>query len=330
MGIYKRGEVWWIRFTAPDGERIQQSARTADKRAALELHDRLKSDAWRAKKLGQRPEYSWEDAVVQWLKEKGHKASLQKDKEIFVWVDRFLRGKRLSAIDRPLLFRILETKAQQSGRSTANRYMALVRSVLRRACEVWEWTERTPKVPMYSVDAKRTRWITAEEVQALLAQLPEHQADMMRFALATGLRQRNVCRLEWSAVDRERRCAWVHADQSKTRKAIAVPLNADAMAVLERWQGRHATYVFSYKDRPVWQVNTKAWRKAVERAGLRDFRWHDLRHTWASQHAQAGTPLNVLQELGGWRSHEMVLRYSHLSAGHLLSHAERISRHASA
>jgi integrase len=130
----------------------------------------------------------------------------------------------------------------------------------------------------------------------LLGQLPEHTAEMMRFALATGLRQRNACRLEWSAVDLERRCAWVHADQTKTRKAIAVSLNVDAMAVLSRRQGIHATWVFTFKGQPVWQVNTKAWRKAVQRAGLEDFRWHDLRHTWASRHAQAGTPLNVLQE----------------------------------
>lgn len=325
MGLYKRGDVWWVRFTTADGELIRQSAGTSDKRAALELHDRLKSEAWRTTRLGQKPDYQWEEAVVQWLREKGHKASISKDKEIFVWVDRFLRGKRLSSIDRPLLFRILEAKAAQSGKATANRYMALVRAVLRRACDVWEWTERAPKVPMYTVDSKRTRWITPEEVQAVLAQLPAHQADMMRFALATGLRQRNVCRLEWTAVDRGRRCAWVHADQSKTRKAIAVPLNADAMAVLERWQGRHAQFVFTFKDRPVWQVNTKSWRSALKRAGVADFRWHDLRHTWASYHAQSGTPLNVLQEMGGWRSHEMVLRYSHLSASHLLAHAERIS-----
>jgi integrase len=159
----------------------------------------------------------------------------------------------------------------------------------------------------------------------LLGQLPAHQADMMRFTLATGLRQRNVCRLEWSAVDVDRRCAWVHADQTKTRKAIAVPLNADAMEVLARWRGVHGTYVFTWQGQPVWQVNTKSWRKAVGRAGLEDFRWHDLRHTWASRHAQAGTPLNVLQELGGWRSHEMVLRYAHLSSAHLLTHAERIA-----
>ncbi len=325
MGVYKRGEVWWVRFTAQDGELVRKSSGSTDKRAALEFHDRLKADLWRTTQLGYRPECTWEDAVVQWLKEKEHKASLQKDKEIFVWVDRFLRGKRLSAIDRTLLFRILEAKAKSSSKATANRYMALVRSVLRMACEVWEWIERVPKAPMYTVESRRTRWITLDEVRDVLAQLPAHQAEMMRFALATGLRQRNVCRLEWDAVDLERRCAWVHADQAKSRKAIAVPLNADALAVLERWKGRHAQYVFTYQGKPVWQVNTKAWRSALERAGVSDFRWHDLRHTWASYHAQSGTPLNVLQEMGGWNSHEMVLRYSHLSAGHLLAHAERIS-----
>jgi integrase len=54
-------------------------------------------------------------------------------------------------------------------------------------------------------------------------------------------------------------------------------------------------------------------------------RWHDLRHTWASWHVQAGTPLAVLKELGGWASLDMVLRYAHLAPGHLADHAERIS-----
>ena len=98
----------------------------------------------------------------------------------------------------------------------------------------------------------------------------------------------------------------------------------EALAVLREQNGRHAEYVFAFEGEPVWQVNTKSWRKAVKAAGLRDFRWHDLRHTWASWHVQAGTPLNALQEMGGWASYEMVLRYGHLSAGHLLPHAERI------
>lgn len=68
----------------------------------------------------------------------------------------------------------------------------------------------------------------------------------------------------------------------------------------------------------------KAWQNALKRAGITDFRWHDLRHTWASGHVQSGTSLQELQEFGGWSSFEMVLRYAHLAADHLRSAACRI------
>lgn len=70
--------------------------------------------------------------------------------------------------------------------------------------------------------------------------------------------------------------------------------------------------------------STKTWYGALERAGIEDFRWHDLRHTWASWHVQNGTPLYVLQELGGWESPEMVRRYAHLAAEHLAPFADRL------
>lgn len=63
----------------------------------------------------------------------------------------------------------------------------------------------------------------------------------------------------------------------------------------------------------------------MQRAGLEGFRWHDLRHTWASWHVQAGTPLAVLKELGGWSTLDMVMRYAHLAPEHLAEHAERIA-----
>ena len=73
------------------------------------------------------------------------------------------------------------------------------------------------------------------------------------------------------------------------------------------------------------QPNNAAWNKALKRAGIEDFKWHDLRHTWASWHVQAGTPLHVLQELGGWESAEMVRRYAHLSSEHLAEYVDRLS-----
>jgi integrase len=125
-------------------------------------------------------------------------------------------------------------------------------------------------------------------------------------------------------VDLVQRRAWIHPDQAKARRAIPVPLNAEAVLLIRRQIGKHVTHVFSYRGRPVVQVNTKAWYRALERAGISDFRWHDLRHTWASWHVQNGTPLFALQEMGGWESPEMVRRYAHLSADHLTPYAERL------
>jgi integrase len=139
------------------------------------------------------------------------------------------------------------------------------------------------------------------------------------------LRAANVTGLEWSQIDEERKLAWVHPDQAKARKAIAVPLNAEALSLVLKQKGTHATHVFSYRGRPLTQVSTKAWYGALKRAGIEQFRWHDLRHTWASWHVQGGTPLFALQELGGWESAEMVRRYAHLAADHLAPYADRLS-----
>jgi integrase len=148
---------------------------------------------------------------------------------------------------------------------------------------------------------------------------------MARFSLETGLRRSNVTGLLWSQADLTRRTAWVHADQAKARKAIAVPLSAAAVIVIREQIGKHSTHVFSFRGKPVRQVNTKAWRSALKRVGIDDFRWHDLRHTWASWHVQAGTPLYVLQELGSWECVEMVRKYAHLASDHLAQYVDRMS-----
>jgi integrase len=93
------------------------------------------------------------------------------------------------------------------------------------------------------------------------------------------------------------------------------------MDVVRAQRGKHRTHVFTYEGQPIKQVSTQAWYLALKRAGIEDFRWHDLRHTWASWHVQSGTPLFALQELGGWETEKMVRRYAHLAADHLAAHA---------
>lgn len=326
MSLYKRGEVWWIRFTAPNGQRICESAQTKNRKEAEEYHDKLKSEYWRRYKLKEKPRRLWQEAVVQWLRESTHKRTHDRDISKLQWLDQFLRDKYLDEIDRALIESIAEVK-EEEGRSpaTVNRYLALIRSILRAAWLEWDWIDKAPKIRMRQEPKKRVRFLTRREAERLLMELPKHLSAMARFALCTGLRMNNIVQLKWSQVDLEQCTAWIHPDESKSGNAIGVPLNTEAIDVLRQQFGKHHKRVFTYEGRPVKRASTHAWYKACKRADIKNFRFHDLRHTWASWHAQEGTPLNILQEMGGWSTSEMVKRYAHLTAGHLVEYAEKIS-----
>jgi integrase len=324
MALYKRGNTWWIDFTTPRGERIGTSAQTGDRAQAQELHDTLKAEAWRVDKLGQRPSRTWDEAALKWLEETSHKATHSGDRAKLRWLQPMLTTKRLDAITRELIEAIARKKAAETSKATANRHPALIRAILRRAWQQWEWIERVPKITLYPESKRRIRWITPSEAIRLLNELPDHQRDAALFALNTGLRHANVQRLQWSQIDLERACAWIHADEAKGRRPIAVPLNGEALEALNRRRGKHASSVFTFRGEPIKQINTKAWKEALKRAGITDFRWHDLRHTWASWHVQNGTPLYTLQEMGAWQTQAMVHRYAHLSSAHLAHYAANL------
>ena len=325
MPLYKRGSTWWIDVIAPNGERVRESTGTSNKALALEFHDKLKVELWRVSKLGERPRHGWNDAVVRWLKEQSHKATIESDKMHLRWLDKYLGGRALDAISRSAVDSITESRrAEGVSNATVNRTLEVLRAILRKCVNEWEWLDRAPQVRMLKEPTRRIRFLMREEAQRLLAELPPHLADMAAFSLATGLRRANVTGLQWTQVDLVRRLAWIHPDQAKARKAIAVPLNAEAVLLIRKNLGRHSTHVFSFRGKTITQVSTKAWYQALERAGIEDFRWHDLRHTWASWHVQNGTPLHALQELGGWETADMVRRYAHLSAEHLAPYAERL------
>jgi len=280
---------------------------------------------WRIGHLGDKPQHTWNEAVVRWLKEQSHKATASEDVTKLRWLDQFLGGKELRVIGRPLIDKITDAKiAQGHSNATVNRTLEVLRAILRKCVNEWEWLDRAPRVRMLKEPTRRIRFLTRDEAQHLLAELPEHLADMAAFSLATGLRASNVTGLQWTEVDLARRLAWVHPDQAKARKAIPVPLNAEAVSLVRKQLGKHLTHVFSFRGKPITQVSTKAWYGALERAGVSNFRWHDLRHTCAIWHVQSGTPLFALQELGGWESAEMVRRYAHLAADHLAPFAERL------
>ncbi len=326
MSLYKRGNYWWLNITKPNGERVRYPAKTTDRKASLELHDRLKAEYWRTKQLGEKPRYTWQEAVNRWLNENEHKASLKDDVFHLRWLHNHLFDKCLDEILRDDIDRIRHARLSDGvSNATVNRLLEVLRALLNRAYKEWEWIDSVPYVRLLPEPKRRIRWLTEDEAARLIKALPEHIASMVRFSLATGLRESNVTQIEWSQVDLNRKCAWIHADQAKAKKAIPVPLNARAMDVLKSQLGKDAQYVFTYKNKPVAKANNHAWRKALKRVGIEDFRWHDLRHTWATWHVQKGTPLNVLQELGGWSDIRMVQRYAHLSSDRFAHFAEMIA-----
>ena len=325
MSLYKRTDSprWWVKISH-GGRTIQRSTGTEDKTQAQEYHDKLKVSLWEQQRLGVKPRRAWKEAVVRWLAETSDKATHDGDIKKLRWLDAFLGKLMLDEITLDVIDRVKSERLKTVSKSTVNRYLAVVRSILLRARDEWEWIDKAPKVKLFREPPGRERSITVEQAEALLRELPAHQRDVVLFTLATGLRQSNVLRLEWSHVNLESGHAWVDADQSKNRRPIAVPLNSKAVEVLRRQVGKHAVRVFTYAGRPLDRANTHAWQRALKRAGIENFRWHDLRHTWATWHRQSGTPTHELQRLGGWRTSVMVERYAHLAPDHLATAANRL------
>jgi len=330
MSLYKRKDssFWWIKLPAIKGELkpLVRSTGTANKRQAQQLHQKLVHERWEQDQLGAKPRKTWDEAAERFLAETTHKRTRAWDVSMLRWFHPHLGGKALADVSRALLDEVRAKRARGVTAGTVNRYMALVRAILRRACYEWEWLDRVPKVGMMRDQGGRIRALTRDEFARLVAELPEHLRDMAVFSVATGLRQGNVTKLQWKQVSLERRHLWISADQHKNGQAHGVPLNDMALEVLTRRAGDHPTYVFSYEGRPITQVNTKAWRNALKRAGIEDFRWHDLRHTFATWHREAGTPTHELQRLGGWKTQSMVERYAHVAPEGLHLAASRLDR----
>lgn len=303
MSIFRRGDTWWL-YIVHAGRRIRRSCDTDNRAVAKRVHDELRAELHRHRPSGR----TFYGALETW-----RKAGKRDSADEY----RLTKFKKLYP-DRPLhsvTADTLRAAIPNTSSGTFNRYANLITAALNLAK-----LELDPPLERQETPEGRVRWLTREEWGELRKHLPDHQLVMATFALSTGLRQSNVFNLEWSQVDMTRRVAWIHADQAKARKAIAVPLSGDALSVLRAQEGQHARWVFPLNGRPITEIKT-GWKVACRRAGVRDFTWHGLRHTWATWHIMGGTPLEVLQKLGGWADVRMVLKYTHFAPGYLAQYA---------
>lgn len=326
MPIYLRGETWWY-VIHHEGQRIRGSTGTTDKKTAQRIHDEERAKLWSSPRRGSQA--TWLDACTAWLTAGERSAS-----------DRYsLRKLNANFPDRALpdcTAEAFTAALADLSPSTFNRYRALIVAILNHA-------GHTIKFQTRKVKKGRLRFLTHDEWERLHAALPAYLKPIAAFALATGLRQKNVTHLRWNEIDLARAVLWVHPDEAKAGKPIGIPLSTDALTILRAQEGKHAEWVFPYKGRgrkeggPVVKIKT-AWQNAMEKAGLGrferweedgkkhkkwvgDFTFHGLRHTWASWHVMSGTPLEVLQKLGAWEDPRMVSQYAHLAPEYLAGFA---------
>lgn len=326
FGTYRRPDsrYWWIAATLPNGGRLRQSSGTENREEAEALLAKIKLDAYRETHFGVKPHRSWQEAVVRYLEVKTSLRSIRDVKRICRQLHPYLGNLTLNQINGDIIWRVVQGELKRGNTpATINRYLATIRCLLRMARDEWQWLDSVPKVRLLPGEVARDRWLTRTEADRLISACLPHMALIVRFALATGCRAREILDLEWNRVDLQRQTAWLN--QTKNGTPRGVPLNRDAVAVLREQIGQHPQFCFTYRGKPIKaNVSNKGWFAAVEKAGLEDFRFHDLRHTWASWHRQAGTSCDELKELGGWKTRSMVDRYAKFATEHLATAAKRI------
>ena len=197
--------------------------------------------------------------------------------------------------------------------STINNELSTLRAVLRKAKEWGLISRDLPKVKMFRISDERVRYLSPEELRRLLSACPSHFRPLVEFAVLTGLRASEILTLKWENVDIEGEYVEIAAKNTKTRETKRIPLHPKAVEIL---MGRpYSVEGQGYKD---------IFKRACRRAGIEDFRFHDLRHTFASYLVMAGVDFYTIQELMRHSSPRMTKRYAHLSPEHMKREIRKI------
>jgi integrase len=200
--------------------------------------------------------------------------------------------------------------------ATVNRALACLKSMFNRAID-WHMTEENPvrKVKLFKENNQRVRYLEKEELKRLLEHSSPRLAAIIKFAVNTGMRKGEIQNLKWHDINYER--GIITLTETKNGETRYVPMNEIVREVLlSTRKNPESPYIFHHfcgKDPYNFR---KAFETAMTKAEIKDFRFHDLRHTFASHLVMAGVDLNTVRELLGHKSLDMTLRYSHLSPDH--------------
>jgi len=218
--------------------------------------------------------------------------------------------------------------AQGRAPATVVRYLAALSHLFTIAIKDWQVIEANPvRLIMWPREPRgRVRFLSDDERDALIAACGRSRCGLLTsvvmLALLTGMRRGEILGLRWKNVDLERKRLIL--TETKNNERRQVPLVGSAMVIIrtlaassEGYFRAPGAFVFASRLNPWKPLNIdRHWPTAVKRAGIEDFRFHDLRHTAASYLAMTGATTNEIAEILGHKTLSMVKRYAHLTTSH--------------
>ena len=333
-GVRRRPDspYWWISYTGVDGRRVQESSLSTRKADAEAMLLRRKQEVLAGRNpLARRPaRLPFAEFAVEYL-------AWQKDRQRAYgrtanMVDH-LTGYFGMTVLSDFTVQMVESwqthmLAKKYAPASVNRYQAVLKHMFSKAAEYGyvppEVNQAVHSVRLLRLSNQRLRYLTPGEADKLLAACADHLRPIVQTALLTGMRREEVLGLRWSQVDMDNRLIMLDVTKSGERREI--PVSASLLTLLTM-QAKHARgpWVFHDHGRRYGSVK-KSFATAVSDAGLSDFRFHDLRHTFASNLVMAGVDLRTVQDLLGHKSLAMTMRYAHLADSHRADAVDRLDR----
>ena len=216
----------------------------------------------------------------------------------------------------------IKTRKKTRERSVANvnRILSTLRHAFSKAVE-WNLIEKSPfskcKRLFYREENERLRYLTDVEENRLLRNCTGHIKPIVITALNTGMRLQEILSLQWKNVHLESSIEpYIEIEETKNNQKRFIPLNDDLGTLFESIRNNHPEYVFiGTRGRPLLSVKNP-FATALQKTGITDFKFHDLRHTFASHFVMNGGDLLALKDILGHSSLKMVMRYAHLASAH--------------
>ncbi len=220
----------------------------------------------------------------------------------------------------------MEIRKSGASEATANRRLACLKNMFTKAID-WHMADDNPvrKVKLYKENNQRVHYLEDEELSRLLENCSAPLRAVIFFAINTGMRKGEIQKLKWNEINFNQ--GYIAITETKNGEVRYAPMNDTIREVLVSIRKHPASpYVFCSKDGEPYDFR-KSFETALRKSGILDFRFHDLRHTFASHLAMKGVDLNTIRELLGHKSLDMTLRYSHLSKDHKMRAVSILDKH---